>query len=56
MKPEPFIAQLIGLERELLLVYAPFAEFQARTLKLHDDILQSDRTRLDPPRQHHRIR
>jgi hypothetical protein len=36
MKPEPFIAELIGLERELLLVYAPFAEFQARTLKLHD--------------------
>lgn len=48
LKPEPFIAELIGLDRELLLVYAPFADFQARTLILHDEILLSDRTRLDP--------
>lgn len=48
LKPETFIAELIGLERELLMVYAPFSQFQARTIKLHDEVLTLDRTRLDP--------
>ncbi len=48
LKAEPFIAELIGLERELLMVYAPFPTFQARTLKLHDAVLSEDRVRLDP--------
>lgn len=47
LKPEKFLAELIGLERELLVVYAPFADFQARTLQLHDEIRDSDRVRLD---------
>lgn len=48
LKAEPFFAELVGLERELLMVYAPFPKFQARTLKLHDAVLNEDRTRLDP--------
>jgi hypothetical protein len=36
LKPERFIAEFLGLERELLLVYAPFPEFQARTIQFHD--------------------
>jgi hypothetical protein len=48
LKPEKFIAEQIGLEREMLLVYAPYQEFQARSLKLHDEVLASDRLRLDP--------
>jgi hypothetical protein len=48
LKAEPFIAELIGLEREIFAAYAPFPEFQARTIKLHDRIVQEDRTRLDP--------
>lgn len=48
LKPEPFIAELIGLEREMLLVYAPYSELQARTIKLHDHVLHEDRLRLDP--------
>ena len=48
LKPEAFIAQLVGLERELLLVYAPFSEFQARTIQLHDQVIGTDRARLDP--------
>lgn len=48
LKGEPFIAELIGLERELLAAYAPFPQFQARTIKLHDEVFAEDRTRLDP--------
>src|SRR5688572_6444938 len=48
LKPEAFIAEMIGLERELLLLYAPYRDFQARTITVHDQILQSERTRLDP--------
>jgi len=48
LKAEPFIAELIGLEKELLCIYAPFDRFQARTIKLHDEVIASDRTRLDP--------
>lgn len=47
LKPERFLAEQLGLEREVLLVYAPFPEFQARTLQLHDEILDNDRVRLD---------
>lgn len=48
LKGEPFIAELIGLERELFVAYAPFRKFQARTIKLHDLVVREDRTRLDP--------
>jgi hypothetical protein len=48
LKAETFIAELIGLERELFAAYAPFPEFQARTIRLHDRIVQEDRIRLDP--------
>lgn len=48
LRGESFIAELMGLERELFVAYAPFPEFQARTIKLHDDIVAEDRTRLDP--------
>jgi len=48
LKPEGFIAELVGLERELLMVYAPFSDFQARTVQLHDEILNRYRGRLDP--------
>lgn len=48
LRGEPFMAELIGLERELFVAYAPFPQFQARTIKVHDDIVAEDRTRLDP--------
>jgi hypothetical protein len=48
LKAEPSLAELIGLERELLVAYAPDPEFQARTLKVHDLVVSEDRTRLDP--------
>jgi hypothetical protein len=48
LKPEQFIAELVGLEREVLLVYAPHTEFQARTIKLLDDVVSEDRTRIEP--------
>jgi len=48
LRGEPFIAELIGLEREMLIAYAPYKDFQARTIILHDLLVQEDRTRLDP--------
>ncbi|MBI4880868.1 MAG: hypothetical protein HY812_14605 [Planctomycetes bacterium] len=48
LRAEPFIAELIGLERELLVAYAPFPQLQARTIKLHDDVVSEDRIRIDP--------
>jgi hypothetical protein len=48
LKPAPFIAELVGLEREMLLAYAPYPNLQARTLKLHDEIITRDKLRLDP--------
>lgn len=48
LRGEPFIAELIGLERELFVAYAPFPQFQARTIKVHDDVIAEDRIRLDP--------
>ena len=48
LKAEPYLAELIGLERELLVAYAPYPEFQARTIKVHDLVVAEDRTRLDP--------
>lgn len=48
LKPSAFIAELVGLEREVLLAYAPYPELQARTLKLHDEVVASDKLRLDP--------
>lgn len=48
LKPESFIAELVGLEREVLLAYAPYPELQARTLKLHDEVVAGDKLRLDP--------
>ena len=48
LKAEPHIAELVGLEREMMLAYAPFPEFQARTVKLHDEAYSEDRIRLDP--------
>ena len=48
LKPDAAMAQLLGLEREMLAVYAPFAEFQSRTIEVHDEMLQKKRSRLDP--------
>lgn len=48
LKPDPFIAELVGLEREVLLAYAPYPRLQARTLKLHDEVTAGDKLRLDP--------
>lgn len=48
LKPEPFIAEQIGFEREVLCVYAPYPTFQARTINLHDAVFDEDRVRLDP--------
>lgn len=48
LKPEPFMVELLGVEREVLLVYTAHDEFQARTVTLHDEILAEDRVRLDP--------
>jgi hypothetical protein len=48
LKPEPFMAEFLGIERELLLVYSPHKELQARDVDFHDFLLHSDRSRLDP--------
>lgn len=48
LKPERFIAEQLGLEREMFLAYAPYSEFQARSLRLHDDTISKDHIRLDP--------
>lgn len=48
LKPEQAIAEQLGLEREMLLVYSPYPQFQARTIKLHDEVYLGERTRLDP--------
>ena len=48
LAPERFISELLGVDREILLVYSPYEKFQARTVQLHDTILAEDRVRLDP--------
>lgn len=48
LKPEVAMAEFLGLEREMLLVYSPHKEFQARALELHDSLMELQRTRLDP--------
>ncbi len=48
LKPEVSMAEFLGLEREMLLVYSPYKEFQARALELHDSLMELQRTRLDP--------
>ena len=48
LKPETFIAELLGLERELLLAYSPYEELQARSIVLHDEVAATYRERLDP--------
>ena len=48
LKPEHFIAELLGTDREILFVYAPFAKLQARAILLHDSVAAQHSTRLDP--------
>jgi hypothetical protein len=48
LKPEVAMAEFLGLEREMLLVYSPHKEFQARALELHDSLMELQRARLDP--------
>ena len=48
LKPETFIAELLGTDREILFVYAPFSTLQARTILLHDAVATQHSTRLDP--------
>lgn len=48
LKPEQFIAELLGTDREILFVYAPFPTLQARTISLHDAVAAQYSTRLDP--------
>jgi len=48
LKPDAAMVQLLGLEREMPAVYAPFAEFQVRTIEVHDEMLAKKRSRLDP--------
>jgi hypothetical protein len=48
LKPEVAMAEFLGLEREMLLVYSPHKEFQARALELHDSLMHIQRARLDP--------
>lgn len=48
LRAEPVIAEFLAIERELLLLYSPHRDFQARTLKLHDKLLAQSRERLDP--------
>jgi hypothetical protein len=48
LKPSSTVAELFGIEREILLGYSPYQELQARTLKLHDEVLAGDKIRLDP--------
>ena len=48
LKPERNMADFLGIERELLLVYSPHRDFQIRTLTIHDEILAANRDRLDP--------
>ena len=48
LKPEVAMAEFLGLEREMLLVYSPHKEFQARGRELHDSRMEIQRARLDP--------
>jgi hypothetical protein len=48
LKPEVTMAEFLGLEREMLVVYSPHKEFQARGLELHDSLMEIQRARLDP--------
>jgi AAA-like domain len=48
LKAERTMADLLGLERELLMVYSPFEEFQARSIELLDALASTERVRLDP--------
>jgi hypothetical protein len=48
LKPLRPIRELLGLEREMLMVYSPFPQFQARALELHDALARIERVRLDP--------
>ncbi len=48
LKPQRWMEELLGLEREMLLVYSPYAPFHARAIELHDAIATTDRVRLDP--------
>jgi hypothetical protein len=48
LKADPEMQELLGLERELLLIYAPYPDLQARTIELHDFVMSSNPTRLDP--------
>jgi hypothetical protein len=48
LKAEPSIRDLLGLERELLLVYSPYKQFDARAVQLHDAVVTTHRLRLDP--------
>ena len=48
LKPERFISELLGTDREILFVYAPFPTLQARTILLHDAVAAQHSTRLDP--------
>ena len=48
LKPERFISELLGTNREILFVYSPFPTLQARTIVLHDAVAAQHSTRLDP--------
>ena len=48
LKPARFVAELLGTERELLLVYSPYPALQARAIALHDSIASKNAQRLDP--------
>lgn len=48
LKPEPSMASFLGAEREILLVYSPHNDLQVRAITARDDIIASDRQRLDP--------
>lgn len=48
LKPEKFMSEQFGIERELLMVYSDHNDFQARTIQLVEVILNQQRIRLDP--------
>lgn len=48
LKPQRFISELLGTDREILFVYSPFPKLQARTIELHDAVARQHSTRLDP--------
>ena len=48
LKPETQVSAMLGIERELLLVYSPHKQLQARTVQLHDELARQHRTRIDP--------